>query len=187
MKTLTVAAALVMLAGVAHAQETPWSVGLALAYAQENFDIDDFSFDDSTALALRVEYRMNPMIAFEGALESVDGFDGDFTVGPTTFEAEVEAWVLAGKVKYFPLSKALSRSFQPYLLSGIGVARSELDVKIVGFGSASEDGTDFVWMAGLGFDYWATERWTVGAEWAYKGIDGSEGYSTIGVNFRRRF
>ncbi len=187
MKTLTVAAALVMLAGAAHAQDTPWSIGLSFASAQENFDDDGFSFDDGTALALRAEYRMNPMIAFEGEFEYVDGFDGDLTVGPTTIEAEVEAWVLAGKVKYFPLSKTLTHSFQPYLLGGIGVARSELDVEIVGVGSTSEDGTDFVWMAGLGFDYRATERWTVGARFAYKDVDGGEGYSTIGVNFRRRF
>ncbi len=187
MKTLTVVAALVMLAGAAHAQETPWSVGLSFASARENFDDDGFSFDDGTALALRAEYRMNPMFTFQGELEYVDGFDGDLTLGPTTANAEIEAWVLAGKVKYFPLSKTLSRSFQPYLLGGIGVARSKLKAELVGFGSTSENGTDFVWTAGFGFDYWATERWTVGAEWAIKDIDGGEGYSTIGVNFRRRF
>ena len=187
MKTLTVAAALVMLAGAAHAQEMPWSVGLSFAGAQEDFDDDGFSVDDGTALALRVDYRLNPMITLEGELEYADGFDGDLTVGLTTFEFEAEVWVLAGKVKYFPLSKTLSRSFQPYLLGGIGVARHELDIELVGVGSTTERGTDFVWMAGLGYDFWATERWTLGMEWAYKDVERGEGYSTIGLNFRRHF
>lgn len=187
MKTVAIAAALVMLAGTAKAQETPWSFGLAFASAQEDFDTGGLSWDDGTALALRAGYRLNSALTFEGELEYLDGFDGDATIGLTTVEAEVEAWVLSARAKYFPLSKILSRAIQPYLLGGVGVARSKFDFKVSGAGSGSSRDTDALWMGGLGFDYWVTKKWAVGAEWVYKDVEGSGGYSTIGLNAQYRF
>jgi len=187
MKHLSVALFLVMLAGAAQAQETPWSAGLSVASAQEHLDDDGFSFDDGSAIGLRVGYLLSPAVTLEGELEYVDGIDGDLTVGATRIEADVEAVVLAGKVKYFPLSETWSGSSRPYLMAGIGVSRSELDVEFVGIGSTTKRDTDFVWMLGLGMDFWATERWAIGAEAAYKDVDGGEGYATFGLNVRRRF
>jgi hypothetical protein len=108
--------------------------------------------DSDLGAGVKFGYRLNPEFAVEAIAESVKGFE--ISRGNVENDLDLANFAVAGK--YF----FMHDRFQPYLLGGIGMARS--DVR-----NFDLDDNDWFLRAGLGMDVYITPGFAVFGEANY--------------------
>ena len=104
-----------------------------------------------------------------------------FVSANTTVNGSLDTVTAFSNVIVTPLGRS---NFSPYFGGGLGVANSRLKVNSVGGFSIGQDSneTDFAANGLVGFDYYVTDRLTLGARYQFEWVDlsNSSGFSTDG-------
>jgi opacity protein-like surface antigen len=158
--------------------------GVSGAYALENMDVDHegtdvgLNIDNSFGIHLKVGYRVNNTLSFEGTFDYLPGFDselsdsenlGGLTDVKTQFELDVKALMASVKASF-------NREYIiPYLTMGVGMMSPEAKMVVSGregnqtvtVTTDAEIDTDYCAKFGLGIDYFVREYISIGLEGHY--------------------
>ncbi|MFC1858344.1 porin family protein [Thermodesulfobacteriota bacterium] len=158
-----------LLTTAADAQDNKWYIGVYGFYAGENLDTDqtqakfsgpiEIDFDNSWGFQGRLGYIINDYITVEAMGEYVFPFEA--STDPNKDEMEVRNLFANAKI-----TCPVYEKFKPYALLALGLVNAHEDIEYNGRTSETSDwGAGF--RAGLGFDYYFTEKWSLGLEGAY--------------------
>lgn len=175
---LLLAATLLASTGVAsaeeaneHARSGPY-LSLGFVWAASAFDTDaaeaalpaatrplgtTISSGNAWGLDARAGYRFHPRVAAEAQYQYVPGFDLDRNVTGHVADVNTQTFTVNGKVF------ALTDTFQPYFVGGIGFLHADTDPGVAGLAG---DGTGFAGRAGVGADYYVRPNVVVSVEFS---------------------
>jgi len=118
------------------------SVGAAGVKADDSFDVSNFDYDaGSTGYKLIAGWRFLEWLAVEA--DYVDLGSGDDKVQGIELETDINGVSLSA-VGFLPLGPV-------DLMARVGAIDWSADLRAPGFGSISDDGTDFTWGVGAQF------------------------------------
>lgn len=145
------------------------------------------SFDTGASGSIFGGYHVNDYLAVELQLgyASVDttniAASTSFASTNAAVDGTLDTFTAFSNVIVTPLGRS---GFSPYFGGGIGVANTRLDISSIGGFSSGQNSneTDFAANGLAGFDYYVTDRLTIGARYQFEWIDlsSSSGASTDG-------